>query len=159
MIVGIDLKSHSNAKALFGMLVSVGLVCWLTTPYMGVATASYLLMLWGLQYRKTHVNFHAAVMSVAMLSDIILVLLLEAQRAAVETVVREALTEWQRVHVFSSLSAMLLYIPAFSLGYILLKKPELKVKYLSSHKRIAIVTLILRSIGFLTMFSMLGRGG
>ncbi|MDB2426053.1 hypothetical protein N9W41_00750 [bacterium] len=134
--------------------ISFPLISIYATPYMMVATAAYFIFLSGLMFVGVNKNTHAMLMSSAMLMDLILVLTLEIQRNAIETLISFKLTPLNKVHIYSSTIAVVLYFPVFYLGY---KKLSGKgTKSINKwHKILGKFTVLFRTIGFLFMFSML----
>ncbi|NJL24715.1 MAG: hypothetical protein HC902_05800 [Calothrix sp. SM1_5_4] len=118
------------------------------SPYMALATLNYIMMIAAIRVVNTNRSMHKTLMSLAVASDISLVLILEWQRHAVNTVVGMELGAVQMVHVGTSLAAILLYIPAIGLG-------------LSGggrvHRAVGYTAFAFRTAGFLTMFSMYTR--
>jgi len=126
-----------------------------TTPYMAAATGSFLMLTYGLIVRKQNIKLHSFLMLSAILLDIALVLILEVQRGAVETAVKVHITPGQYLHIGFSLLATLLYIPTLILGIFLMRGVGAREKILAWHKPIAIAAYSLRTLGFITMFTML----
>jgi len=136
------------------LAIGIGLV---TSFYMGAASFAYFLLLAGMKVRRVNRLLHRRLMFSAMGIDLALVLLLEIQRNAVETVVALDLSPLQLGHVFTSTLAIALYLPALLLGRKLWAKEDARVRLW--HKRIGITAFALRTAGFLLMFSLLGRNG
>lgn len=136
------------------IMVSIIVIVLKTTVYMGIATFTYTVMVTGLIYRK-QIKPHSFLMSIALFLDIALVLLLQIKRDAIQTAASFNLDFLQQIHIFSSLSAVVLYLPALYLGWSLFYGKLTHLKDL--HIKIGIVAFILRSIGFLTMFSLLSH--
>lgn len=126
-----------------------------TSFYMGAASLAYFLMVLGLRYRRENRLVHRKLMFSAMGMDLSLVLLLEIQRSAIETVVALELSPWQFGHVLASTLAVTLYLPMILLGKKLWDKEDAGIRLW--HKRIGITAFGLRTIGFLLMFSLMSR--
>ena len=136
--------------ALLSMLV-IGLLP--ITLIMKVATACYLCFIFGLYYRKNR-KVHVRLMATGIAGDLSIVLLLEFQRAAIDTALSFKLGFWQQLHIGSSFTAVILYIPVIYLGSsIIFGGSSLKKRLW--HIRIALVAFIFRTMGFLLMFTLL----
>lgn len=137
-----------------GLALVVTVVASVFLPfYMALAMGSYAMMCAGLMLRSER-QIHIRLMAAAIALDVGLVLTLEIQRSAVETVMRLGLTPWQMVHVSSSLAAVLLYGPVAYLGWrraLNLASPQQR----KLHYDLGRITFALRTVGFLFMFSML----
>lgn len=147
--------SALNMRVIFPALSAALLVALFATPYMGAATFAYALMATGLFFRKSNRFLHRKLMFSAMGIDLSLVLLLELQRSAVETVVALKLGPWQFAHVLASTLALLLYGPMIYLGKTLWEKNNPRLQQL--HRGLGILTFLLRTVGFLLMFSLLDK--
>lgn len=132
------------------------MVGYFATIYMGIATGSYVLMVGGLFY-KTDRERHSRFMLTAISLDLLLVVILQIQRQAIQTMLAFSLTGLQQAHVAVSFAATVLYIPVLYLGIRLWKHPELAVKLRKLHVYIAITAFLLRTSGFLLMFSLLKK--
>jgi hypothetical protein len=126
-----------------------------TTPYMAAATFAYGCLILGLVERKKR-NFHMSLMLTGIVTDIMLVLILEVTRSAIGTTVGEALSPIQYTHIAVSLMAVLLYVPIVAHGYFLVGQQENKDTIRSLHMKMGISAFVLRTIGWVTMFSFLG---
>jgi len=126
-----------------------------TTLYMGAATFAYGLMVCGMYFRKADRLAHRRLMYSAMAIDLSLVILLEAQRSAIGTVIAMDLGFLPFAHVACSTLALLLYGPMILLGRKLYSddKPGIRLW----HRRLGITVFCFRTLGFLLMFSLLGR--
>jgi hypothetical protein len=135
------------ATVLFGAVASA------TTPNMGVATLAYFSMLCGLIFRKDR-RAHSLFMGSAMVLDLGLVLLLQLTRNAVGTAAGGALNPMQLIHIGTSLIALLLYVPLTYLGMMArLQKSTASMR--RNHRLLGMGTFLFRTVGFLSMFSML----
>jgi hypothetical protein len=129
---------------------------WLATSlYMGTATFAFFLMLFGMYCRRRDRNRHRALMFSAMGIDLSLVLILEIQRSAMETVLAFDLNPLQISHVLASTLALLLYLPLILLGTSLWGQESARTRLW--HRRLGFAAFTLRTIGFLLMFSLIGR--
>lgn len=136
-----------------GALVAGAVVWLLATPYMGVATAAYFLMLGGVALRQDR-HVHVPLMVAAITTDLGLVLALELQRDAVATALQFNLGLLPQLHIGCSLLATLLYIPTVVLGagrwfgYG-------GGQWRRAHMSVGIAAFVARTLGFVFMFSML----
>lgn len=95
-------------------------------------------------------------MFVGILTDLIIVLVLQVSREAVQTAMEFSLSPLQQAHVFSSSVAVLLYFPVIALGLLRYKNIYGKGVRLA-HIRLGLLAFIFRSLGFIFMFSLVGR--
>ena len=125
------------------------------TPYMGLATFSYFLMVAGIVCRRGSRHAHRAFMLSAVTIDLSLVLALEWQRGATATAAAFTLSPWQTAHVAASTLAVILYVPLLWAGFRLWQAegPSLRRR----HRILGITAFVLRTLGFLLMFGLLGR--
>jgi hypothetical protein len=124
------------------------------TPFKGAATATYLILLVGILHRQQR-NLHAALMSIGIVFDFSLVLVLEWQRSAIETVAGGHLNSIQVLHVVCSLLAVIFYIPVAILGMCRFRG-TLGARGKALHLRLGIWAFSLRTTGYFLMFSMVG---
>lgn len=129
------------------------------TAHMCVATAAYFLMIFAYGLRKVDMRLHGMAMTLAILTDLTLVLTLQFQRDAIQTAVAMTLSWPQQLHVLTSTLATILYLPALVLGLIMASQPHLRERLTGRHRRVALAAFIFRSLGFALMFTMLGRHG
>lgn len=127
----------------------------LATPYMGLATFSYFLMVAGIACRRGSRQAHRAFMLSAVTIDLSLVLALEWQRGATATAAAFTLSPWQTAHVAASTLAVIFYVPLLWAGFRLWQNeaPSLRRR----HRVLGFTAFVLRTLGFLLMFSLLGR--
>lgn len=144
LLIQVVLLAH--AAALVGIFTSF---------YMGAASFAYFLMVFGMHYRRGNRLAHRKLMFSAMGIDLLLVLILEIQRNAVQTVAALELSPLQFGHVLASTSALTLYLPMILLGKKLWNQEDARIRLW--HKRIGITAFALRTLGFLLMFSLLSR--
>lgn len=137
-------------------LLAGGVVGYFATIYMGIATGSYLLLVGGLIYKKNRER-HSRFMLTAISLDLLLVVILQIQRQAIQTMLAFSLTGMQQAHVGVSFAATVLYFPVLYLGIRLWKHPELAIKLRKAHVNIAITAFLLRTAGFILMFSLLKK--
>lgn len=135
-----------------GLVATVGA---LTTPYMAIATVAYMLLVAGLLVRPLSLNLHAKLMGTGISLDLVLVIVLQIQREAVQTAVSNSLSFIQIFHAATSTLATIFYIPTVVLGLILLKNPNLRDRWLRRHRFVALSAFVFRTLGYATMFSML----
>jgi hypothetical protein len=138
---------------LIGVVIPVA-VAFASTPYMAFATLAYLILFAGIMLRKTR-KLHAAMMSFGMGLDIALVLTLEMQRQAVQTAAFSPLSPYQYGHIGSSALAVVLYAPVAVLGAMRLRGRGTARAH-RFHGYLGGIAMIFRTIGFISMFSMLG---
>lgn len=148
--------SRKEALAIYLGLSLIFYIGLNASLYMGLATFTYFFMLLGVRLRKNR-PLHWRVMSFSMITDIGLVLILEATRSAVDTAVKFELTALQKIHILTSLVAVVLYLCMFYLGYKRYKDKKNTQRIKNLHMRFGITTLIFRSVGWLTMFSFLAK--
>lgn len=152
------LTSHGQVnKTVVFLLIAVGVISFVAfnaTPYMLLATLSYFLLAAGLALRKVR-RLHAAFMLTAITADLLIVLILQIQRNAIQTAVSFSLTPLQQFHVGFSVVATFLYFPVLFLGIFLLKKPHEALRLL--HIRLALTAFTFRTLGFITMFTLLPK--
>jgi hypothetical protein len=123
------------------------------TPYMAVATLAYALMTVGLLNRKNKQR-HVRLMAIAITLDVLIVLILELQKDAVQTALDFSLAPLQQLHVGTSSIAVLLYIPVVYLGFKRFRGlGDLNTRLW--HIRLGIGAFIFRTLGFILMFSLL----
>jgi hypothetical protein len=123
---------------------------------MGIASMAYTAMVLGIAFRKDR-KLHGTLMGSAMMLDVGLVLFLQLTRDAVGTAMGPSLTPMQVLHVSTSLLAVLLYAPLVYLG-LRSKKGNASAAERRNHRLIGMGAFLFRTAGFLSMFSMLGRG-
>ena len=122
------------------------------TTQMYIATIAWLLLTYGFLKRKEK-RIHVFLMLSGISLDILLVLYLQATRGAIQTALSFSLALLKQLHIGVSTSALLLYFPVVYFGIKLLKGIEVdRIKPL--HVKLAVTTYVLRTIGFLFMFSM-----
>ncbi len=134
------------------VLVASGFIGVVFSPYKGIATLSYLCLLVGVVHRKNR-NVHVGLMSSGMTIDVLLVLVLEFQRSAIATSAGGSLNSYQLAHVIVSTLAVLVYLPTANLGYRRWKGTLAQEKNVL-HLRFGVLAFVLRTIGYVLMFSM-----
>ncbi len=152
------LNPAANSKNLFNKgLLGIAIVAVVLgathTPYMGLASFNYFLLILGLLALKHKPALHPKFMTTAIALDLALVLILQIQRNAVKTAAGFTLEPLQQLHILFSLLAVILYFPVFFLGH---KRQQglASEKQKSAHKNLGIITFIARTLGFLLMFTM-----
>ena len=139
-----------NAVLLFaGMTLVLFFLAKVTTPYMATATFSYILLCLGVAFRRTPA-IHSRLMMTGAAIDVLLVLVLEVQRSAIATSMGGKLNPFQMAHIAFSLLAVLLYGPAIFFG-----KKFMNEGGKPTHRTLGRAAFLLRTLGFLFMFSML----
>jgi hypothetical protein len=153
----------SSSKSTKGLLLWLGILAFALlgivakfgTPYMCVATFSYFTMVTGLVLRNNK-KVHYKLMATAITLDLLLVLVLEVQRHAIHTALSFTLSPLQQAHIGASSVATALYLPVVILG--LRRLWGLSSEKLKTwHMKLGITAFIFRSLGFLLMFSLIGR--
>lgn len=129
----------------------------MSSPYPWFASFAFLLLVLGFAVRRSHRDLHVGLMCGGMGLDLIIVALLEFGRDAVATAAGPGLTPWQHAHVAASTLAVLFYFPVFALGMLRWRSPASSPAYRTWHLRLGYCALACRAVGFLFMFSMLGR--
>jgi len=125
------------------------------TPFMFIASVSFLILSVGLSVRITHRALHWKLMSLGILADVSLVLILEFQRSAINTAASFSLEPLQQAHIACSLVAVLLYIPVVILGVYRLKGWSTGHQGRWWHLRLGLGAFVFRALGFVLMFSLL----
>jgi len=119
---------------------------------MGVASFAWLLLVCG-YFLRARRNIHVPLMMTGIFTDIALVLYLQLTKRAVQTAVSFTLAPLQQAHVLVSTSAFVLYFPVLYLGWRLYNEPLNKaIRF--RHRQIGVAALVLRTCGFVLMFSM-----
>ncbi|MDB5036838.1 MAG: hypothetical protein JWQ35_366 [Bacteriovoracaceae bacterium] len=149
------LRSLRNFSLAAMAFLSLAVIFQETTPYMTAASLTYFLLVAGVINRKKR-RTHLRLMLTAISIDISLVLVLELQRAAIKTALDMKLGFFQQLHIASSLLAVLFYFPTMYFGWKAFRDHSKNIPVTSNrHIWLGITAFILRSIGFITMFSML----
>lgn len=154
-LITVKIVKPINAVFLLIGILTIVAVVKIGTPYMLVATVAYALMVMGLFFRHQK-QIHYRLMSTSITLDLLIVIILEFSRHAVETAAAMTLPIMQQAHILASLIAVLLYFPIVTLG-ILRLNGNTSPKVWSAHKTIGFTAFIFRTIGFLLMFSMLKK--
>ena len=152
-----SIAASTKMNWLYGgaILCAGGAVFVIATPYMSLATIAFGLMNLGL-FNRAHPKEHALLMRTAIGLDLALVLTLAASRHAIETAISFSLSPLQQAHIGASSVATLLYFPILYLGWLGLRS-KLSPNGRSWHIRLGITAYIFRGIGFILMFTLLGR--
>ena len=127
------------------------------SPYPWLASLAFALLWLGFYWRKGPRNYHVAAVCASMAIDLCLVLVLEFTKDAVATAISLSLNGFQQVHIFASTMAIVFYVPVFVLGWIRWKRPGSGIHLKEWHRRLGYCALFFRTIGFLFMFSIIGR--
>lgn len=137
------------------LLVWVSLACltFVLPPFMWVATASYYLMVSGVIYRWQR-RRHVTLMATSIAIDLSVVLVLEFQRSAINAAINHTYTFFQTAHILTASLAVAFYFPTVFFGLRRILKPNGPLSDRHWHIRMAVTAFILRSLGFLFMFSM-----
>lgn len=124
----------------------------MTIPMVIAATAWACLSVGYL--RRRHTKQHVSLVVTGFLLDIGLVLYLEVTRSAIATASSFELGLLPQLHILFSLLAALLYVPVFCLGVLLLTDPNRGGSVRLWHRKLALTTYWLRTLGFIFMFSL-----
>ncbi len=146
-------KKNLRTYIIGNVLISL-FICFFTTPYMGLATFSYLILCTGLALRLDR-QWHVRLMTSGISIDLLLVLILQIKRNAIKTAVGFTLNPFQQAHIYFSLAATLLYFPVLVLGWKLWRKKIKGNRFRMTHLSLGILSFILRSLGFFLMFSLI----
>lgn len=149
-----DLAKKQEQMFIISILV-LTFLSFFVTPHMLIASFAYMCLFSGMVLRR-HKNLHPKLMMTGILTDVVLVLILEIQRSAIKTAVSFSLTLPQQLHIAFSLLAILYYIPVFYLG---MKRVNgtATLKQQRLHVRLGVMALAFRTLGFILMFSFLYR--
>lgn len=123
------------------------------TISMWIATVAWLLLVLGYIARRDR-SRHVPLMLSGIGIDIALVTYLQLNRGAIQTALSFRMELLQQLHIGFSTGALILYFPVLYLGIKLIGAPASALR--RTHVRIATVALVLRTVGFVLMFSMLG---
>ncbi len=123
------------------------------TINMYIATVAWLLLTYGFLKRKSR-TIHVPCMLSGIALDFALVIYLQLTKEAIQTAVSFNLSFWQQAHIAVSSIAMLLYLPIIFLGFKLFYKTA-SASQRQIHTRIGKTALLLRTCGFVLMFSMI----
>lgn len=148
-------KTPSSLLLVEGIIL-LALATW-TTPYMTVAALAYFLLVTGLLKRKENKKTHAILMSLGILTDLLLVLVLEIQRGAIDTTFSFTLSPLQQAHIFSSSLAVLFYFPTVYLGIRRYRGTLTTPASKRLHIRLGLTAFIFRTLGFILMFSLISH--
>ena len=122
------------------------------TPFMWIASVAWICLASGYTRRKNRYQ-HVLLMCSGILLDLALVLYLEFTRDAVQTAMEFKLSVLKQLHIGFSTAALLLYFPVMFIGIKLLRGAD-RTRLLPLHKKFAVPALLLRTAGFIFMFSM-----
>lgn len=125
------------------------------TSYMLVASIAYLFLASGVYFRKTK-NVHARLMAIGIALDLLIGVILQIQRSAVQTAFSFKLDALQQAHIATSTLAVILYIPIMYLGWQRLQG-RLGAQAGFWHRRLGVAAFLARTAGFILMFSMLSH--
>lgn len=146
---------RSLTKILIGIFLSGLSVGLLATPYMGIATTAYLFICAAIYYRR-QTHYHVPLVLTGILIDLTLVLTLEIQRHAVETVIEGKLEPLQKAHILFSTLALILYFPTIYCGTKLYRNRGSSLLK-RAHRILGHTAFIFRTIGFVLMFTLLAK--
>jgi hypothetical protein len=113
-----------------------------------LSTLVLLGIIAGLYFRRRNPRFHVPIMIACFVADISLVLWIEINRHAVETVVK-SIRPIVLVHAGISLTVVVCYIAMLSLGFGLIRG---KAKLRLTHKRLGITFGVFRLLNYGTAF-------
>ena len=137
------------AVAVFALVFRIGL------PFMVLSTFAYLTLTTGLILRKTKL-IHYKLMGLGIALDVGVGLVLEVQRHAIHTALEFSLGPLQQGHIFASTVATVMFIPIVILGVRRLKGSKSE-RFKFWHIRLGLTAFAFRTIGFILMFSVVGR--
>ncbi len=146
---------HRNLSFALATTTFFGVSCGLLfTPYMGIATVSYGMLLTGAFLARRNPKLHGSLMVTGASIDLTLVLFLEFSRDAIAEAVSLQMTLPQQLHIAFSTLAVLLYFPMAWLGW---RAYQGSSSTRLAHRRLGYVTLAFRTLGFLLMFSLINH--
>jgi len=87
--------------------------------------------------------------------DYTLLVLIELNKSAIDTILNKSLSLFQSGHIFFSSLTLALYLVVVPLGWKVYFNPT-HSKLIHWHHRLGWLTFFLRSLGFILMFSMMG---
>jgi len=125
------------------------------TIYMMWASAAWLIMTGGYILRAKR-EWHIPFMLTAIMMDIALVLLLQVQRSAIGKAISFELGLLPQLHILFSTLALVLYFPMMGWGY-RLRNGTATPNQRRYHLRTGYWTYIFRTLGFMLMFSLIGK--
>ncbi len=96
---------------------------------------------------------HVPLVSLGIVIDLTMVVILEFQRDVIGQVIGETFHWMSLVHIGSSSLAVLAYLPTIWFGVAILRGGATKATW-KRHKSVAIVALVLRTIGFAFMWTL-----
>ncbi len=142
-------------KALIGSLglVTTTAVILPMSFYMHLASLSLCLLSFGVLLRK-NTRTHLGLMLSGVVLDLSLVLTLESNRGAIDTVASMELSALQMTHVGLALLAVLTYLPTLILGFLNLKK---RSHQLNIHRLLGKLAFTLRFLSWIFMLSFLEK--
>lgn len=151
-----DLEQKLIKKRTFEILAAVLFALTLgglTDAFIAAATLSYSFMIIGIRNVR-HRELHWKFMGSTMLLDVLLVLVIEMNRHAIQTTLSFKLNIIQQSHIYVSTLAMLCYLPLIVLGrrHLTGKTDSRSAPW---HRRLGILAFVLRTLSFILMFSML----
>lgn len=125
--------------------------------FMLIASFNFFILLVGYLLRRVHKVVHALLMSMGIVSDITIVVILQVQREAIQTVASMTLPFLNLSHVLFSTLATMLYFPILILGILLLicANGKNRLHLRNWHICLGTMALIFRTLGFFLMFSMI----
>ncbi len=140
-------------KVLIGSLVIVATTAVILPMsfYMYLASLSLCLLSFGVLLRKK-TRAHLSLMLSGVALDLSLVLTLESNRGAIDTVTSMELSTLQMTHVGLALLAVLTYLPSLTLGFMNLKKRNHR---LNTHRLLGKVAFTFRFLSWIFMLSFL----
>lgn len=139
------------------IFAAVAIVSIAADGYMAIATLSYGLLLLGLWVRQSSTRWHVWLMSLGISGDLALVLTLEIQRDAINTAISFSLSPLQQAHIAVSSLATALYFPTLFYGIMRLCG-DATPKSRTRHLTFGVLAFLFRTLGFIFMFSLIGRG-
>ncbi len=122
-----------------------------TTVFMAMATLGFFFLTLGLYFKQNRL-WHVRFMTAGISIDLVIVLILQMTRNAVQTAVAMKLGPLNMLHIGFSSLATAFYFPVLFLGWQLVKG---NLTHRALHVRIASLAYVFRALGFIFMFSLL----
>jgi hypothetical protein len=146
----------SYVVMIIGILFVLGLRGFVNT-YILMASCNYFLLLLGLTFLGKNRKAHASLMTITIVSDLALVFILEFKYRVIAETLSLKLSPFNWAHILSSLMAVILYFPAAVLGArMLFKGAETPQRVRLIHRKLGLLIVGFRTLGFFLMFSMQG---
>jgi len=122
---------------------------------MCIAAAAWCCLILGYLSRRNRKR-HVPLVLAGIFLDVSLVIYLQLTRDAIQTALSFTLSTLEQIHIATSTTALLLYLPVMYFGFKLLRGDRTPATR-SMHIRLAVLALFFRTVGFAFMFSMWGK--